>query len=79
MICNLQITKGHQFEVRKVRNIRLYSSPSDQTTFLRMVELMLSPNQEIAGCPCQFPESVFFADGKPLFVGKTDKKYEGNM
>ena len=44
-----------------------------------MVELMLSPNQEIAGCPCQFPESIFFSDGKPLFFAKTDKKYDGNL
>jgi len=58
--------------VRKVRKVQLYSSPGDQINFLKMVELMLSPNQEIAGCPCQFPESVFFADGKPLFFAKTN-------
>ena len=40
---------------------------------------MFSPNQEIAGCPCQFPESVFFVDGKPIMIAKTDKKFEGNL
>jgi hypothetical protein len=35
---------------------------------------MFPPNEKINGCLILFPDTVFFANGKPLFIAKKDKE-----
>lgn len=42
-------------------------------SFRWLVERMFSPVADILGCQVTFPETVFFQEGKPKFIVRTDK------
>ena len=49
-------------------------STAEPRKFLWLIEHLLPPNEKLRGCQAVFPDSVFFVNGKPKFIVRTDKE-----
>jgi hypothetical protein len=72
MVCKVQVTKGHLFEVKKKIDMKLLNDTPVQ--FAQMIEWLFASNDKIKGAQILFPDTVFFEDGKPSFIAKVDKE-----
>lgn len=72
MVCKVQVTKGHLFEVKKKINTSLLNDTPIQ--FPQLIEWMFASSDKIKGAQILFPDTVFFEDGKPSFIAKVDKE-----
>jgi len=72
MVCKVQVTKGHLFEVKKKADMRLLTDTPVQ--FAQLIEWLFASNDKIKGAQVMFPDTVFFEDGKPSFIAKVDKE-----
>ena len=61
--------------MHRARDVRLYGGSKEAASFLKLIELMIAPTNDVEGCECIFPDSVFFGeDGKPMFVARSDAR-----
>jgi hypothetical protein len=72
MVCKVQVTKGHLFEVKKKIDMKLLNDTPVQ--FAQMIEWLFASNDKIKGAQILFPDTVFFEDGKPSFIAKVEKE-----
>jgi hypothetical protein len=73
-ICKSQITHGHTFKATSKSKIKITRNPQDLATASKLMELLGSTSSDIEGCEVLVTDSLFFEDGKPSLVIRTDLK-----
>ena len=80
-ICYEHVDRPHDFVVQKIRNENLFRQDSNGITneipFVKLIEYLIPESMDLEGCEIKMPETVFFQEGKPLFIAQTEK--DGKM
>jgi hypothetical protein len=69
-LSDIQQKRNEVKEQNEIFNLRV---PGNERGFLWLMEKLLPPSDQIKGCELLFPETVFFEQGKPKSLIKSDK------
>ena len=59
-----------QVQPKKIKDDTVYKK--DEISFPVLIDYLLAPTPDLEGCEVMFPDTVFYHDGKPSYMVKTD-------
>lgn len=71
IVCKTQVTHEMMLLEKKKFNAAIYYE--EEVQFRDLIEKMFPNSDKIKGAQILFPDTVFFEDGKPLFIARIDK------